>query len=36
MNIEESQKFLEKLAGWSIGTEEFKKQIKTGFIEINN
>jgi hypothetical protein len=36
MNESESQNFLEKLAGWSIGTEEFIKQIKTGFIEINN
>jgi len=32
----EKNKFLEKLASWSIGTEELKKQIKSGTIEIKN
>jgi|GEM_PF-124874 AmmeMemoRadiSam system protein B len=36
MNKTEKSDFLEKLAGWSIGGEDFKKQIRAGFIEINN
>jgi AmmeMemoRadiSam system protein B len=36
MNEKEKKAFLEKIAGWSIGDEEFKKQIKNGIIEINN
>jgi MEMO1 family protein len=35
MNEVEKKKFLEKLSGWSVGSEDFKKQIQAGFIEIN-
>jgi poly-gamma-glutamate synthesis protein (capsule biosynthesis protein) len=35
MNDAEKNKFLSKLAGWSIGDENFKNQIKIGEIKIN-
>lgn len=36
MSEKEKKVFFEKVAGWSIGDEEFKKQIKNGNIEIKN
>jgi poly-gamma-glutamate synthesis protein (capsule biosynthesis protein) len=34
MNDQEKNKFLAKLAGWSSGDEEFKKEIRAGKIEV--
>jgi AmmeMemoRadiSam system protein B len=36
MNETEKNKFLLKLAGWSIGDKNFKNEIKSGRLEINN
>jgi poly-gamma-glutamate synthesis protein (capsule biosynthesis protein) len=34
MNAQEKNKFLNELAGWSIGDNDFKKEIKSGTVEI--
>lgn len=36
MNEKEKKIFLEKISGWSIGDEEFKKKIKNGVVDIKN
>jgi AmmeMemoRadiSam system protein B len=36
MNDQEKNNFFAKLAGWSIGDKDFKNEIKSGRLEINN